>query len=65
MFGPFNDAVQTFTGDHVPELREQPDQSVTAPRLTGKVITIGVDQAVSLRELRTAILGTTHTVNGE
>jgi len=27
----------------VPELQEQPDQPVTPPRLTGKVITIGVD----------------------
>ena len=39
----FDEAVQTFTGDHVPELQEQPDQPVTPPRLTGKIITIGVN----------------------
>jgi hypothetical protein len=46
----------------VPKLQERPNQPRAPPGLTGKVVEVGVDQAVSLRELRPAILGATHTV---
>jgi hypothetical protein len=46
----------------VSELQEQPDQPGAPPGLTGKVVEIGVHQAVSLRELRTPILGATRPV---
>ena len=46
----------------MPELRKQFNQPGTPPGLTGKAVKTDLYQAVSLWELRTAILGTTHTV---